>query len=220
MVRHVPVALITILAVAVVGCAPAAAPAVTPAPSASPAPAIAFPTTTGDVLVPGRYDSQPPFNIPFTFDVPAGGWESMHLHGEFFDIGRFATAERQTAPIRWIAFGHPGHIRGDEDLPAAGLTPEAAATLLSSRDDVIAGEAVPFSLAGRDGVRLDLHAPEADTPIFGGPDGAFNLEPSIDIRLGIVPLDDDLLLVFVGAPPGELDAAWDEAQPILASVDL
>ena len=53
-----------------------------------------------------------------------------------------------------------------------------------------------------------------------GPDGAFNLEPSIDIRLGIVPLDDDLLLAFVGAPPGELEAAWDEALPILESVDL
>jgi hypothetical protein len=171
-------------------------------------------------VVAGRYASDPPFDVPFTFEVPEDGWESMHLNGEFFDIGRFATEERQTAPIRWIAFGHPGHIRGDEDVAAAGLTPEAAATLLSAREDLTASEAVPFSLAGRDGVRLDLHAPEPDTPIFGGPDGAFNLEPSIDIRLGIVPLDNDLLIVFVGAPPGELDVAWDEVRPILESVEL
>jgi hypothetical protein len=48
----------------------------------------------------------------------------------------------------------------------------------------------------------------------------FGPEPSIDIRLGMVPLEEDLLAVFVGAPPGELDAAWDEAAPILESVDL
>jgi len=212
-------AILVVVAAAVAGCAPVAMPAPT-TQSPSPAPsALPFPRTTGEVVA-GRYASDPPFDVPFRFEVPADGWESMHLHAEFFDIGRFATEERQTAPIRWIAFGHPGYIRGDEDVPAAGLTPEAAATLLSARDDLTASEAVPFTFAGRDGVRLDLHAPEANTPIFGGPDGAFNLEPSIDIRLGIVPLDAELLLVFVGAPPGELDAAWDEALPILESVDL
>ena len=220
MVRHVPVALIIMLAVAVVGCAPAAAPAVTPEPSASPAPAIAFPTTTGEVLVPGRYDSQPPFNIPFTFDVPAGGWESMHLHGEFFDIGRFEGEERQTAPARWIAFGDPQHVRGADDVPDADLTPTEAAALLAERDDLAATEPVPFSLDGRDGVRLDLHAPEANTPIFGGAEGDFGLEPSVDVRLGLAPVDEGLLVVFVAAPADELDAAWEEAQPVLESVDL
>ena len=215
----VATAVLAVLAAAAAACAPVAMPAPT-THSPSPAPsALAFPRTNGEVVA-GRYASHPPFDVQFTFDVPADGWESMHVHGEFFDIGRFATEERQTAPIRWIAFGHPGYIRGDEDVPAAGLTPEAAATLLSARDDLSSSEVVRFSLAGRDGIRLDLHAPEADTPIFGGPDGAFNLEPSIDIRLGIVPLDDDLLLAFVGAPPGELEAAWDEALPILESVDL
>lgn len=209
---------IVVLAAAVLACAPVATPAPTqlPSPVASP---LAFPRTTGE-LVTGRYASDPPFDVPFIFEVPADGWESMHLHGEFFDIGRFATEERQTAPVRWIAFGHPEHIRGDEDVPAAGLTPTEAATLLAARGDLTASEPEPFTLAGREGIRLDLHAPEANTPIFGGPDGAFNMEPSTDIRLGIVPLDDDLLVVFVGAPPGELDAAWDEALPILESVDL
>jgi hypothetical protein len=211
-------AILVVVAVVVAACAPVATPRPTQSPSPAPS-ALAFPRTNGEVVA-GRYASDPPFDVPFTFEVPADGWESMHLHGEFFDIGRFATEERQTAPVRWIAFGHPDHIRGDEDVPAAGLTPEAAATLLSARGDLTASETVPYTLAGRDGVRLDLHAPEANTPIFGGPDGDFNLEPSIDIRLGIVPLDEDLLLVFVGAPPGELDAAWDEALPILVSVDL
>jgi hypothetical protein len=222
--RRVPAiatAVLAVLAATAAACSLVATPA-TPAPTQSPSPApsaLAFPRTNG-VVVAGRYASDPPFDVPFTFEVPADGWESMHLHAEFFDIGRFAAEERQTAPIRWIAFGHPAYIRGDEEAPAAGLTPEAAATLLSSREDLVASAAVPYSFAGRDGVRLDLHAPQANTPIFGGPDGAFNLEPSIDIRLGIVPLEEDLLLVFVGAPLGELDAAWDEALPILESVDL
>ena len=220
MVRHVPAVLIAILAAAVVGCAPAAAPAATPASSAAAAPPIAFPTTTGEVLVPGRYDSQPPFNIPFTFEAPAGGWESMHLHGEFFDLGRFEGEERQTAPARWIAFGDPQHVRGSEDVPDADLTPDEAARLLARRDDLTAGEPVPFSLDGREGVRLDLHAAEPNTPIFGGTEGDFGLEPSVDVRLGFVPVDEGLLVVFVAAPADELDAAWEEAQPVLESVDL
>jgi hypothetical protein len=214
----VATAFLAVLAAIAAACAPVPTPGPTQSPSPAPA-ALAFPPTTGEVVA-GRYASDPPFDVSFTFEVPAGGWESMHVHGEFIDIGRFATEERQTAPIRWIAFGHPTYIRGDEDTPAAGLTPEAAATLLSARDDLTASAAVPYTFAGRDGVRLDLHAPEANTAIFGGPDGAFNLEPSIDIRLGIVPLEEDLLVVFVGAPPGELDAAWDEALPILESADL
>ena len=220
MVHRAPLAVAIVLATAVLACAPAAGPTPSAPPTAPSASPLAFPRTTGEVLAAGRYASTPPFDIPFTFEVPADGWESMHLHGEFFDIGRFATAERQTAPVRWIAFGRPGFISGDEDVPAAELTPEEAAALLAARDDLTASEVVPSAFAGLDGVRLDLHAPAPNTPIFGGPDGAFNLEPSIDVRLGIVPLDDDLLLVFVGAPPGELDAAWDEAQPILESVDL
>ena len=220
MVRRAHAIVILVLAAAVLACAPAATPLPTASPTLpAPSPA-AFPTTSGEELTAGRYDSSPPFDIPFTFDVPAGGWESMHLHGEFFDIGRFATEERTTAPARWIAFGHPGHVRGSEDVPVAGLTPEAAAELLATRDDLTASEPVPYTIAGHEGVRLDLHAPEPNTPIFGGRDGDFGLEPSIDIRIGLLPLENELLVVFVGASPDELDAAWEEAQPVLESIDL
>jgi hypothetical protein len=218
MQRRVP-ALIVVLAAVVLACAPAT-PASTSTPGAPSASPLAFPTTTGEVLVPGRYDSQPPFHIPFTFDVPAGGWESMHLHGGFFDLGRFATEDRQTAPARWIAFGDPDHVRGFEDMPDLDLEPDDAARLLAERDDLTASEAVPFSLDGREGVRLDLHAAEPNTPIFGGAEGDFGLEPSVDVRVGFVPVDEGLLVVFVAAPANELDAAWEEAQPVLESVDL
>ena len=217
--RRVPAAVMVVLASAVLACAPAT-PATTPTPSAPPAPPLAFPTSQGHVLEPGRYDSQPPFNIPFTFEAPAGGWESMHVHGEFFDLGRFEGEERQTAPARWIAFGDPEHVRGSEDVPDTDLTPAEAAALLAERTDLTAGEPVPFSLDGREGVRLDLHAAEPNTRIFGGAEGDFGLEPSVDVRLGFVPVDEGLLVVFVAAPADELDAAWEEAQPVLESVDL
>ena len=214
MVRRAHATAITVLAATVIGCSPAATP------SASPIPAVDFPSTGGEVLVAGRYDSHPPFNIRFTFDVPAGGWESMHLHGEFFDLGRFEGEERQTAPVRWIAFGDPDHVRGSEDVPDTDLTPAEAAALLAERDDLTASEPVPFSVDGREGVRLDLHAPEPNTAIFGGAEGDFGLEPSVDVRLGFVPVDEGLLVVFVAAPAVELDAAWEEAQPVLESIDL
>ena len=70
MVRCMPAALIAVLASVVLACAPA--PATTPSATPSPSAPAAFPATTGEVLVPGRYDSQPPFNNPFTFEAPAG----------------------------------------------------------------------------------------------------------------------------------------------------
>ena len=179
-----------------------------------------FPTATGIVLGAGRYRSAPPFDIPFTFEVPGTGWESMHLHGEFLDIGRFFGEERQTAPDRWIAWGHPQHVRGTSDQPAAELTPETAAALLVARPELVAGEPEPFSVAGLEGVRVDLHAPEPNTPLFGGPAGDFGLEPAVDARLGIVSVGEELLIVMVLAPATDLETAWTEAQPILDSMEF
>ena len=219
MVRRLPAAVMIVLASAALACAPATQ-APTSTPGAPPASPIAFPTTTGEVARPGPLRQPTAVQHPLHVRGAGRRWESMHLHGEFFDLGRFATEERQTAPARWIAFGDPEHVRGSEDVPDTDLTPAEAAALLAERDDLTAGEPVPFSLDGREGVRLDLHASEPNTPIFGGAEGDFGLEPSVDVRLGFVPVDEGLLVVFVAAPADELDAAWEEAQPVLESVDL
>jgi hypothetical protein len=239
-IRAIAAVLVIVVAAGLAACAPtaertspagaspagaSAAPEPRP-PSAAPTDATAptgvlpFPTMTGEVLAAGRYAGSPPFDIPLTFEVPATGWESMHLHGEFLDIGRFATAERNRAPARWIAWAHPDYVRGAADEAVEDLTPAAAAELLASRDDLTATEPTAFSLDGREGVRLDLHASQPDTVLFGGPDGNFGLEPSTDVRLGFVPIDDGLLLFLVLAAPDELEAAWEEAQPVLDSVEL
>ena len=70
--RRAPATAMIVLAAAVLACAPAATPAPTESPSPAPSP-LAFPRTTGEVVA-GRYASDPPFDVPFTFDVPADGW--------------------------------------------------------------------------------------------------------------------------------------------------
>ena len=192
--------------------------------TASPEPSVAsraraFPTTSREVLEPGRYSSSPPFDIPFTFEVSAG-WESMHLHAEFFDVGRFNSSEELAPPIRWIAWGHPAVFHGETEVPVEDLTADEAVGLLAERDDLTSTQPTRFTFVGLEGSRLDLHAPAPDTKVFGGPGGDFALEPSLDTRLGVVALDGDLLVVMVLAPTPELEAAWLEAQPILESVEL
>jgi len=48
------------------------------------------------------------------------------------------------------------------------------------------------------------------------------MDSAYGLRLMLLPHDPDgdLLLVLVLAPPGELEVAWAEVQPILATIDL
>ena len=222
------------LVVALSGCG--GSPAGTPSPSiahasVSPAPTaqsatppetgvLPFPTRRAVPLDQARYAASPPFDLALTFETPDDGWESLHLLGEFTDIARFDGVPRSGPPSRWIAFGHPARIHGETDVDAAGLTPAEIADHLRDRDDLETTEPTPFSVAGLDGVQLDLRAPSRDTAIFGGPAGNLSLEPSRDARMGIVVAGEEPLLVLVFAPPEELDDAWNEAQPVLESVAL
>jgi hypothetical protein len=167
-----------------------------------------------------RYAASPPFDLALTFQTPDDGWESLHLLGEFVDIARFDGVPRSGPPSRWIAFGHPARIHGETEVNAAGLMPGGIADLLRDRDGLETTEPTPFSVAGLDGVQLDLRARARDTSIFGGPAGNLSLEPSRDARMGIVVVGEEPLLVLVFAPPEELDDAWNEAQPVLESVEL
>jgi hypothetical protein len=182
---------------------------------------LVFPTISAVPLIPGRYLSAPPFDIPFTFEIPDPGWESAHLLGEFFDVMRFDDQSVGTGqPTRWVAFAHPTHIQGAQQTPVEGLSATEAAQLLADRPDLTAGPTTPFELDGLEGVRLDLHASSPRTAVFGGAGGDFGFGPENDLRLAVVPQGDALLLVLVLAAPVELEAAWLDAQPILDSVDL
>jgi hypothetical protein len=196
-----------------VGCAHRTPPPPTPA-------ALAFPSLSEVPLPPGRYWCTPPFGIDFVFDVIGEDWESAHLHAEFFDIMQLEEGSR--SPRRWIAWALPTTLYGATDASAAGLSPGEAAELLASNPFVVASQTSRFQLSGRDGYRLDLSASRATppVPIFGGPDGDFGLDNEHELRLGIVRDNEKLVLALVIAPNGELEAAWTEAEPILASVDF
>ena len=78
----------------------------------------------------------------------------------------------------------------------------------------------PFEIDGREGRRIDVHTIAPDTKLFGGEDGAFGQGPDQDIRLGVVEHGGGLLLVLVLAAASDLDAAWNQVQPILESLAL
>jgi hypothetical protein len=207
---------------------PAATAGHTPAPTATPTlvatptqvPILAWPTDSAVALVPGTYSSSPPFDVPFTIDIRGQGWGSAHLHTEFFDFMNVTQIGVQ--PTRWVAFAHPETIGGSAPVAAEGLSPRAAAGLIAGLDNVVAGPISDVALFGIDGVLIDLTSSVTNVPLFGGPAGQFGMDSAYELRLTVLPhdTDADLLLVLLLAPPRELDAAWTEVQPILASVRL
>jgi hypothetical protein len=192
----------------------------TPGPTATNVPVLAWPADSAIALTPGRYRSTPPFDIPFTIDIPQGEWGSAHLNPEFFDF--MNVTELGVEPTRWVAFAHPESIWGPGAASTAGLAPRAAAELLAQLDDVVAGPVSDVTLAGTAGARIDLSTRFPNVHLFGGPGGQFGLDPDYELRLTVLPhnADDDLLLILVLAPRGELEAAWAEIEPILETIRL
>ncbi len=215
------------LALAAVACAPVSPskPPATAAPSPSPpAPlpsgVLPLPSSFAIELAPGRYSSSPPFERSFTFEVDDPGWRAGHLNAEFFDIQRFDGVPMTGLPSRILPFAHPGTIQGATSIPATDLTPEAAVAALTARDDLVTRNVTELELLGRPSVRVDVHAPVDNTPVFGGADGTFRQSADLDARLVAVPIDDGLLLVLVQASADDLEGAWEQALGILGTVRL
>lgn len=194
-------------------------PPVTPAPA--PSGVLLLPTGFAQDLEPGTYWSAPPFDIGFAFEVAEHGWIAGHLNAEFFDIQRHAGAAVQgSIPERIVGFAHPLVIHGSTMREAVDLSPAAAVQLWVDRTDIETANVEELELLGRDAIRVDLHAPMPMLALFGGDDGTFRLDSSLDVRVVVVAIDGGLLLATVHAPTAELEAAWLEALPILESIDL
>jgi hypothetical protein len=202
--------------------APSAAPT-TVAPSAVPPPAgtIPWPADFAVEMTAGTYFSSPPFVIPLTIEIAEAGWYAGHLNPVFIDLQRYDGVEIGGVPTRMLAFGWPENVRGnDGPVPVAGLTPEAALDLLTDRGSVKPGARADVELFGLEGQRIDLHSDLNNNPIFGTADGDFGLGPELDVRLVALPLDDGLLMVGVLAPADDLEEAWDQALPMLETVEI
>ncbi len=205
--------------------APEATAAPTPTARATPAPApsgvLLLPTAFAQELAPGIYWSAPPFEVGFAFEVTEEGWVAGHLNPEFVDIQRHPGAPVEgVLPERIVGFAHPLVIHGSTMSEAAELSPAAAVQLWVDRTDIDATNVTELELLGRQAVRVDLHAPVSMLPLFGGDDGTFRLDTALDVRAVVVAIDGGLFLATVHAPTAELEAAWQEALPILESIDL
>jgi len=206
----------------IAGTAPAiATPAASPSAAPRPSGTLAWPSAFGVDLAPGTYFSAPPFEVPFTLAVGETGWQTGHLHAEFFDLIRFDGLPETDLPAVLFGFAVPTMVRGaGGNEPAAGMTPDAAIDGLATRADVAATNRTTVDLFGRVGARVDLHADVDNTQLFGGGARNFGLGPERNLRIAAVAFDDGLLLVLVMAPPGEVEEAWNRVQPILASIVL
>jgi hypothetical protein len=237
MMRSVPYLLPIASALALAACLPVASssapsaprsgassrpptPAISPLPTPAGSAPLPFPTAFAAELVPGRYSSSPPFDLPFTFQVAEVGWVAGHLHGEFFDIQHYEGRRPSGAPARVLAWALPAFVRGSADVPASDLTPAAAIDLLADRVDIVDSNRAEVALLGRRGARLDLHAIEDNTPVFGGPGGTFGLSVAHDVRLVALPIEGGLLLLLVSAEPDELEAVWLQSLEIIESMEL
>lgn len=197
------------------------APSTSPSSAPRPSGTRPWPSEFGIDLVPGTYFSSPPFDVPFTLVVGETGWQTGHLHAEFFDLIRFDGLPETDLPAVLFGFAQPTMVRGaGGNEPAAGMTPDAAIDGLATRADIGATNRAAVDLFGRPGARVDLRADVDNTQLFGGPAGNFGLGPDRNLRIAAVAFDGGLLLVLVMAPPGEVEEAWDRVAPILASIVL
>ena len=201
---------------------PAASSAATPSQPPRPAGTLSWPTTFDVELEQATYFSSPPFAIPFTIEVDEPGWFSGHLHADFFDLLRFDGVDHDGLPTRMVAFGDPRHIRGadGEDVPVDALTPAEAAQLLADAEFLTVSDPEEIELLGLEGVSVDITSTVPNSPVFGGPDGNFGLSPLMPVRMAILDGDAGFLLVLVLAQPDDVEAAWDDVQGLLRSIDL
>ena len=189
--------------------------------SPHPSGTLPWPANFAAPLDQARYSLSPPFETPISLAIPEAGWYAGHVHPDFIDLQRFDGVDVGSFPTRMLGFGLPGSIRGvDGAVAAAGLTPAAAIDLLRGPSSIKATNAAAVNLIGLAGERVDLHSDLGSNPIFETSDGAFGLGPELDLRLSVLPLDGGLLVVAVLAPASELEAAWTDGLPILASTKL
>lgn len=196
---------------------PTSVPTTTVAATTTLAPRLAFPPETAVSLEAGRYSSQPPFDVAFSFAIPVEGWGTAHHHGEFLDV--MQPVALGVSPTRWVAFARPQVIHGAEDVDAAGLAPLEVVAAFASRGDIDIGQAEAYSIDGIEGLLVDMSTDQPDVKPFGGEAGDLQLDPAYEARTIIVTVDGAPLLVMVFGRLGELEEAWADSRPIVDSID-
>jgi hypothetical protein len=215
------------------GAAPSAAPPETGAPTTAPTPEfLTFPQITccrGSVLEPGRYEVPRWLDIPSTIDVPSG-WRLLNEPlAKLFLLGRGSNV--QDNPSEMIVF-----------LNVTGTgTPESTIDGIRNAPELAEAAApIAVTVAGFKGLQLDMAAeanpgyegdPAADIPpgvqflpvieqYFARGFAWTTSSPEAQVRAIAVTVDDQLLLLYLESPAGELDAFAADASRILESLQL
>jgi hypothetical protein len=192
-----------------------------------------FPTVgccAGVEIEAGTYALPCWFGIPLELEVPEGWRVINESRAGLLMLGRGANE-----------LGNPDRIVLLVDATAAGMSSETLINGIVGVPQVEAvSEASPVVLAGFDGSQARMNAlpnpdyegdPEADIPPGVQPlpaIGRFFAEgfqwttttPEAQISVAAVGVGDRMLLVYLEAPPGELDALASDAIPMLETLSL
>jgi hypothetical protein len=226
-----PAALALLLGAGIAACATESAvtplpgspePAPTSAPTTAPATVTPRPSPTRDprlpsgvswledgVLEAGTYW----FNgfDPWLEVTVGEGWEVGHFHRDFFDLfhaGDFPS----------IGFGRFAEVKHRDGTTIEATSARVVVDGLRSNLELEVTDVARASVAGLQGLTVDIRAKNQQVPLFGTPDGDFRFDPEFLSRWHILDVPGGTIEILVAARPGRLDDAIETTRPILDSV--
>ena len=160
---------------------------------------------------PGSYKSEP-FEPALRFTLDEQGWHSL-----------FAPEDDELAfeheDGRFLAFTHATRVvdpKTGRDVPA----PADLADWLRKHPALQPTHAVPISVGGASGTRIDASATQSDTDIFWYPAGAMHTNPRVRWRIVVIDSEGAPLTIVYAAPTASFDRALVQFEPLLASIEF
>lgn len=161
---------------------------------------------------PGTYTWEE-FSPAVSFEV-GPGWEVGHRNPEFFDL--FVDGDFPA-----VSFGRFVDVFTDDTTRVPARDAANVIASLSTRPDVTLSAPQSAQMGGLRGQAFTLSVATDQTPLFGGRNGVFRMDPGFETRYTALDVPGDgVIFVGVAAREGELDAALDAAAPILATLTV
>ena len=160
---------------------------------------------------PGTYKGEP-FEPALRLTIAEQGWRAL-----------FAPEDDELAfeheDGRFLAFTHATRVvdpKTGRDVPA----PTDLAEWLRKHPALQPTQAVPISVGGSSGTRVDASPTQSDTDIFWYPSGAMHTVPQVRWRVFVVDAHGTPLTIVYAAPIASFDQALTQLEPLLESVEF